>query len=161
MVYGKGQICPFPFWRLMSAINPGLIPGNSGDYQTGIYFPYVCNITAITQEVNATVTTDVAHMFSVGNQVRFQIPSQYGMRQLNGLKGIVLDIPSTTEITVDVDTSNFNAFSVPSLAPFVVIDPAQVIPVGDYNQGYLSPGGVQPFQKNPPGSFTVTLFPGG
>ena len=145
----------------MTAINPGLIPGNSGDYPTGIFFPYACNITAISQEINALITFSQNHMFSVGNQVLFQIPRQYGMQQLAGMSALVLSIPAANQITVNVSTVNFDAFSVPSLAPNQVIDPAMVLPIGTQNTGYQEVGNTVPFQQNTPGSFTVTLFPGG
>lgn len=113
-----------------------------GDYNSGTYSPANEDISTITQAAQATVTTSSDHSFVVGNQVQFLIPSEWGMRQLNGRKGFVISIPSSTQIVVNIDTRNFDAFVTPSPPSLVVIDPAQVAGVGDQNFGSLSPGGV-------------------
>lgn len=131
---------------------------NAGDYATGIFYPYICDITAISSEGFETlVTTSIDHMFSIGNLVSFVIPPQYGMRKLNRLKGYITEIPEADQILVAVDTSNFDPFVIPTVTPPAVIDPAQVQPVGDANTGYQSSTGTT--LEGFPGAFNVTMFP--
>lgn len=138
--------------------NP-LTPGNTGDYLVGRFYPYKCNISAISQGMTTTVTTDVDHMFSVGNQVGFRIPKQWGIPQLNGMTGYISSILSTTEVVVNVNTIGFDPFVTPTPGPYVVIDYPEILPIGDSNTGYSSPGGVPPQTQFVPGAFSVTLQP--
>lgn len=126
---------------------------NLGLFDSGTYTPFVCDISAITQSKNATVTTTEDHGFVQGAQVQFQIPPQWGMRQLNGLKGYVTNIPDSDQITVNINTTTFDAFVVPSPPAYVVIDPAQVSGIGDFNFGTLSPGGIPTNPNTIPGAY--------
>ena len=81
------------------------------------------------------------------------IPKQWGMRQLNLVKGYVLTIPNPDEFTVNIDTSNFDAFTIPTTPDFVVIDDATVVGIGDANYGQSSPGGVVPLPQTIPGAY--------
>lgn len=140
--------------------NPQDNPFNTGDFPTGVFYPYLCGITAISSSGDtSTVTTSIPHMFVVGNQVTFQIPREWGMRQLDQLKGYVVRVPDDMNIVVNINTTYFDAFVVPTTSPLIVINPSQVLPIGDQNTGQLSPGGIPPFPNCPPGSFTVTLLP--
>lgn len=107
---------------------------------TSVYTPFVTGISAITQANPAVITTSVNHGFVIGNEVTFQIPNGWGMLQLNGLSGYITAISSNT-ITVNINTSTFDAFVVPATSH---ISPAQVIPAGDANFGYQSNGNIQP-----------------
>jgi hypothetical protein len=77
----------------------------------------------------------------VGSLVAFQVPKEYGMRQLNGLKVYVFDFDSTS-ILVMLDSTQFDPFVIPSVDPSVVLDPAQAIPAGGANSGTSAPNGV-------------------
>lgn len=113
------------------------VVSNGGLWFSGTYIPYTCNIIAVNNGQTTTVTTDVNHGFIVGNTVQFNIPKQWGERQLDGLKGTVLAITANT-ITVNIDSLLFDVFSTPTVTLPTVIDPAQVLPVGDYNTGCLA-----------------------
>lgn len=126
---------------------------NSGDFYSGIYTPFICDLSAVTQARYPTVTTTVDHSFVVGQVVQFFVPREWGMFQLNGLKGNVLSIPADDQIVVDIDTSTFNAFVTPAPPTYVVISPAQVAGIGDNNFGTLSPGGSPVIPSIVPGSF--------
>lgn len=126
-------------------------------YMDQIYIPYVCNITDITSSGQQTiVTTDITHAFVVGNQVQLLVPQNWGMYQADNLKGIVQAITEHT-VTLNIDSSHFNAFVTPSPPPTVVIQPAQIIPIGGLNYGYLEPGGVTPTEQTVPGAFQAIL----
>lgn len=143
-----GDSISSPFIKIMA-----LNRNNLGLYNSGTYYPFVCDIDSISQAATAVVETVDPHGFEIGNTVQFFIPPQYGMRQLNGLKGTVLSIPSDDQIEVNVDTSNFDPFVIPSPIPLVVIDPAQVAGIGDVNYGNLSPGGIPVLPITVPGAF--------
>lgn len=113
------------------------------------YRPFIVGIFAVVSDGDYTdITTDEEHGFVVGNEVTFQVPAEYGMRQLNGLKAFIVSITDDS-IRVHLNTSTFDEFAVP-LSPN---EPAQVIPVGDQNFGYSSPGGIQPEFIAIPGAF--------
>jgi len=122
-----------------------------------IYYPYLCNITSVTStDFTTVITTAIDHQYVVGNQVTFQVPQQWGMRQLDRLKGYVLAVSSNT-LTVNINTSTFDPFVVPSQPPFV--QPAQVLAIGDANTGNTSPQsypfGIDPVLLIIPGSYAV------
>jgi hypothetical protein len=121
-----------------------------------VYTPYICDIASVSQGQTTVITTDIPHTFVIGNQVAFSIPQEWGIRQLNNLKGYVISITTDT-LTVTIDSSQFDPFVVPSPPDFVVIDPAQVIPVGDANSGYSAPGAVQPQYQSIPGAFQAII----
>lgn len=104
------------------------------------FYPSIRYITNISQATQAIVTLSVTHNFTVGQQVRFVVPTvtstTYGMTQLDGLFGNIVAIDQTDSngsintITVDIDTSGFTAFAFP-LTTSPGFTPAQVIPVGE------------------------------
>jgi len=125
------------------------VVSNFGLWNSGTYIPFTCNIISITQGATTIVTTDVDHGFIVGNTVQFVIPKEYGMRQLNKRGGLVLAVTSDT-IEVNIDSALFDPFVIPiPSSVIIVLDPAQVLPVGDGNTGYLTAGGQSPALKIP------------
>ena len=126
---------------------------NLGLFNSGTYSPHIEDIDAITQSENALVTTVDDHTFVINQEVQFFIPPQWGMIQLNGLKGFVISIPQSDQFVVDIDTSTFDAFVTPTPPAFVVIDPAQVAGIGDANYGDLSPGGTPVIPSTVPGAY--------
>jgi len=141
-------LSPLPLGKVMA-----LNRYNLGLFNSGTYTPFICDIESVSKSKIALIETTENHGFEIGNTVQFFIPLQYGMRQLNGLKGVVLTIPLPDQIEVDIDTSHFDAFSIPTLPPLVVIDPPQVAGIGDVNYGNLSPGGVPILPITVPGAF--------
>lgn len=87
----------------------------------------------------AVVTLSVTHAFTVGQRIRFIIPTvtstSFGMTQLNNVEATIVAINQpdadavTNTITVNVDVSAFTSFAWP-----ITTDPvhtqAQVVPVG-------------------------------
>jgi hypothetical protein len=108
-----------------------------------IYIPYVCNIESVAQQDKLTlITTEIDHTFVVGSLVKFQVPPQYGMRELSDLKAYVISVPAPDQVLLNLNTTGFTPFSIPIVDPLIVLDPAQIIPAGDANSGTLAPGGV-------------------
>lgn len=77
------------------------------------YYPRNRTITSITNAQNASVTFSTNHGYVVGQILGFRVHPDFGMFQINQLQGNVLSVPSSTSITVDIDTSSWDAFSVP------------------------------------------------
>jgi len=113
------------------------VVSNFGLWNSGTYIPFTCEITAVTREKNAVITTAVNHGWIVGNTIQCLVPKEYGMRQLTGIVGTVLSYTSNT-VTVNIDTTNFDAFVVPTVSALTVLDPAVIMPVGDNNTGYVT-----------------------
>lgn len=97
------------------------------------YYPRNRYITAITAASSAVVTLSVTHGFTVGQVVRFIVPSAFGMTEINGLTGTVTAISTANNtITVNIDSSSFTAFAFPTSATAGAgVTFAQVVPVGE------------------------------
>ena len=75
--------------------------------------PEYVYITGVTQATSAVVTLSLAHNFVVNQVLYFDVPSDMGMTQLNGLSGKVTAVGTYT-VTVDIDSSGFTAFAFPA-----------------------------------------------
>lgn len=105
-------------------------------FTPGIFQPAKTMITAITQATQAQVTTSIPHNLTVGAEVDFVVPSQFGMIQLNsivtsGVPAIVVSIVDAFNFTINVNTSGFTAFAFP-VTTAVPFTQAQVVPVGAF-----------------------------
>jgi len=128
---------------------------NFGLYNSGSYLPFTCTITNITSSNQQTVvTTSVNHQFVIGNEVQFYIPPQWGMRELNNLKGTILNTTANT-ITVNINSSLFSSFVTPVVTLPNIVQSPQVSPIGDFNYGTQTPGTNPNLQV--PGSFRNTF----
>jgi hypothetical protein len=122
-----------------------------------VYTPFACDIADIQSVDRLTViTTTVPHGFVLGNLVGFSIPKEYGMTQLSGRKGYVLDLDETT-VTITINSIEFQPFMIPTVIPPKVIDPAQILPIGDANSGSSSPGGIPDPSLTIPGAFRAIV----
>lgn len=100
-----------------------------------IFYPRNRFITKVSQASQAVVTLSVTHGFTIGQVVRFIVPTvtstTYGMTELNGLQATIVDVDlSNNTITVDIDSSGFSAFAFP-LTTAPGFTPAQVVPMGE------------------------------
>lgn len=92
-------------------------------------------IESITNAYPMVITTTTNHGYVAGMIVKFLIPPQFGMVQLNNLKGQVLSLTHDT-LTIDLDSSNFDIFAYPAPLPNAYTPPS-VIP--NSSGHYLSP----------------------
>lgn len=114
-----------------------IVAGTTGTWRKvkfdPIYYPRHRTITKITKATSAVVTMSVTHGYKVGQAVRFVVPAEYGMVEMNGLLGNITAIDTTVTtgntITVDIDSSAFTTFAFPLTAD-VPFTPAMVVPVG-------------------------------
>ncbi len=82
-----------------------------------IYQPAMRIVTAITNAFPASVTTSFNHLYLTGSIVRLDIPLGYGMQQVNQKFGPIT-VTSPTTFTIDIDTTQFDAFSVATTFPY-------------------------------------------
>lgn len=112
---------------------PGAV-GGAGFYRKidfdPIYYPRRRFIVNVTQATNAVITTSVDHGFTVGQEIRFSIPADFAMVELDGLAGTITAVTAST-FTVDIDTSGFTAFAYPTAAGFTSATFAQAVPFGE------------------------------
>lgn len=95
------------------------------------FYPSYRTITKVVQAAYADITFSVQHSYTVGQQLRFSVPADFGMSQLNGKVGTILAVDYTlNSVIVDIDTSSFTAFEFPAPAqlPF---SPALAAPLGE------------------------------
>lgn len=90
-------------------------------------------IASITQSNPATVTTTFAHLYISGTIVRLDIPLADGMQQANQFVGPIT-VTGPTTFTIPLDTTMFDAFSIPVSASPLINICAQVVPVGEVNE---------------------------
>lgn len=137
-------------------LNGPIAPENNPPVEPQFYSPAKFIITALTLGRTTTVTMattafGVTNDFSIGQQVRFIIPPTYGTRQLNEQQGIVISIPTSNQVEVDIDSSiNYDPFiASPTYGP----TPPQILPIGDVNTGVINSSGRSSNGTYIPGSF--------
>jgi hypothetical protein len=114
------------------------VPNNSNTYLPGVIaIPSSLMITGITQSNPMVVTVSVnsvseADTYIPGQLVKLTVPVTYKMIQADGLIGQVLD-NTGLNITLNIDSSLFDAFVVPSGN---VIQPASFAPSGSRNLAF-------------------------
>lgn len=128
------------------ATAPGAI-GGAGFYRIvntdPLFYPSRRFVVNITQAANANVGTSVAHGYVAGQEVRFNIPAQSGMIQLNAtpnnnyLSATVVSVVDDYNFTIDIDTTSFTAFTWPTIAQQPSSFP-MVAPVGEDTAAALS-----------------------
>lgn len=110
-----------------------------------LYFPGTSFINGITLGTTTTVTTTSAHNLRVGQEVAFRIPSQWGTVELNSLPntltpgapayGYVVSVTDFKTVVVNIDSSNYTAFTVLQTVASLPFSYPQIVAVGDVNTG--------------------------
>jgi hypothetical protein len=84
--------------------------------------PEALFITNITQAAQAVVTFGVAHPYVINQNLYFSVHDDFGMVEINGLRGKIV-ATSTYTVTVDIDSTGFTAFAFPLAGAQPVIYP--------------------------------------
>lgn len=158
-----GAVTANTSFTLLTATNalataPGAI-GGGGSYRivnfNPLFYPARRFVTNITQATNAQVSTSVAHGYVPGQAVRFNIPTQSGMIQLNPtaqnnyVYATVVSVVDNYNFTIDQNTTSYTAFTWPTIAQQPSSFPS-VEPVGENTaQALLSPFGQTPTYNYP------------
>lgn len=120
--------------------------GNANLPQPVLYYPGVRAIASITQANPMVVTTLVRQNYQVGDVVVFNIPTIFGMTELNPINGIPQNftvsavnnaIGTQTVTFANVDSTNFTAFAWPAAASYPFSLP-EMIPQGEGNTNNLT-----------------------
>lgn len=130
-------------------------------YIQGRFYPRAQLITNISKANPCVVNLNRDTDFTVGEEVSFRIPANNGsfttMQQIANMKGVVTAIKASTttacsQVTVNIDTSGFSTFSLPTSAQAAA-------GVGQQPVSMLVPAGsgVVPNQ-NPPGTNLLDAF---
>ncbi len=96
--------------------------------------PAQLTILGITQTNPMLVTTDSfipSNVYIPGQLVRFSVPSDYGMYQVNGLTGSILAVNGVI-FTIAIDATRFDPFVIPTPTRFTPA-PATLAPAGSRN----------------------------
>ena len=83
-------------------------------------------ILSITNANPMVVTTVNDHHYVVGMMVKFLIPIQFGMTELNAINAQVIGMTNNT-LTINLDSTNYGVFAYPSPLPSAYTSPS-VIP---------------------------------
>lgn len=103
-------------------------------------------ISAISLGNTTLVTTSTDLNYVIGQECRLIIPQGYGCRQLNEITGLVLSIPSSNQVQLNINSLNGDPFIAANLR-----QEPQILAIGDINQGVTNIEG----RKN-----TTTFIPG-
>lgn len=126
--------------------------GNFAIQNTSLYYPQSRAIRGITLANPMVVTLLYQQNYHVGDKVRFQIPTVFGMQQLNSTpNGLPVEFTvvavnnavGTQSVTLNVDSTAFTAFAWPAAASYPFSLPIMV-PQGEGNTNNLSSFGVSP-----------------
>lgn len=111
-------------------------PYNNPAIQPQFYKPKMYVIEDIILGITTIVTTTIDHDYVIGQNIRLLIPSSYGTIELNEVIGLVIDIPASNQVTLNVSSIGFNSF-VNSAQP----TQAQIVAIGDINSGAINDSG--------------------
>jgi hypothetical protein len=138
-----------PFRLIMSAIVGPIPPFSNPPIAPQYYQPSQFTISAISLGTTTTVTTTANVNYVIGQLVRLLIPASFGCRQLNQQEGYVLSLPAANQVLLSIDSSQNVDPYVASSATTV----AQIVSVGDVNQGYVTTTGRSVPLVSVPGAF--------
>jgi len=123
-------------------------PYSNVPIQSQWYKPNVFIISAISLGQTTTVTTTVNNNYVIGQEVRLIIPLLCGSRQLNGISGYVIAIPSPNQVTINIFSIGSDAFK--SVATGTQ---PQILAIGDINSGYINTNAPNTVIPSIPGAF--------
>lgn len=147
-----GAVTANTSFTLLTASNPlatapGAI-GGAGFYRivynanNALFYPRRRYVVNITQASNAQVSTSIAHGLTPGQDVRFNIPAESGMIQLNPqnnnfyfptsslTNATVVSVVDDYNFTINIDTTAYTAFTYPTIAQ-QPSDIPTVVPFGE------------------------------
>lgn len=98
-----------------------------------VFLPHLRYITAITAASSAVVTFSTVCGFAVGQTIRFNVPSQFGMVEIDQLLGQITAVNTgSNTVTVNINSSAFTAFAFPTSATASAgVTFAHCVPVGE------------------------------
>jgi hypothetical protein len=117
--------------------------GGFFDLSSPVFKPTVRLISSISKGSTTTVTTESAHGYATGMLVKILVPTLIntavpaigltGMTQINNMSGTITVTGSNT-FTIDIDSTNFDAFSIPGTWVKEVGLYPQVVPFAEVSE---------------------------
>lgn len=96
--------------------------GGFFDLSSPVFKPTVRLISSISKGSTTTVTTEAAHGYQTGMVVKILVPTRIntampvdglvGMTQINNMTGTIT-VTGNNTFTIDIDSTDFDAFSIP------------------------------------------------
>jgi hypothetical protein len=117
------------------------------------YQPNVFVISAIAFGTFTTITTTTDMNYVIGQQIRLNIPGNYGCYELNGQTGFVTSIPALNQVEVNINSQNASPFVMTPLPNNSQNALPQIAAIGGVNLGYTSSTGPNIPLVTIPGSF--------
>lgn len=114
----------------------------------------VRQIEVISNTYPMVVGTTENHGYVLGMMIKFSIPKQFGMNELNDLDGQVVALTDKF-LAISIDSTNFSLFSYPSSLPSAYVQPS-IIP--NSSGSYLPP---KPLPYGNQNSFQGVFFNNG
>lgn len=120
--------------------------GNVGFQNSSLYYPQNRAIAAVSLANPMVVTTLVQQNYAIGDKVRFQVPTQFGMQQVNSTNnGLPLEFTvravnnavGTQTVTLEADSTAYTAFAWAAAASYPYGLPI-MIPQGEGNTNNLA-----------------------
>lgn len=106
------------------------------------YFqPSRFEIANITLGITTLVETTEDQNYVIGQLIRLIIPQDYGSYQLNNVEGYVIEIPSDTEVVVDIDSRFSNPYISSPTLTFPNFSISQIMAIGEINSGSINASG--------------------
>ncbi len=113
------------------------------------YKPKKFVISNVTLGSTTIITTNLDMDYVIGQEVRLIIPSSFGCTQLNEVSSIVISIPSSNQVELQLDSlRNVDAF----ISSSATTKP-QILSIGDVNSGVINSSGRRLTGTFIPGSF--------
>ncbi len=140
-------------------ISGPIAPYSNVPIEPQFYKPSQFVITAITYGVTTTVTmsngtNNVSPNYVVGQLVRIVIPEKYGARQLNGQSGLVISLPSSTQVEININSIGTDPFIPnPTFLPNQSQTQPQILAIGDQASGQINSSGRINLGLTIPGAF--------
>jgi|SRR6188768_2795399 len=121
---------------------PGPVPPYTNvPIQPQNYAPRLFDIEDISYSQTTLVTTTEDHDYVIGQMVRLVIPVAFGAQQLNNQTGMVIEIPQTDQVVLNIVSQGDNAFIPSPTFQNNRTTLAQIIAIGDNNSGSINSNG--------------------
>lgn len=114
------------------------ITSQGSEFYIGSGTKSTVTLTAITKAAQAVCTSSAAHTIEVGDSVLFGA-TVTGMAELNGVRAIVVAVPSATSFTINVDSSAFaTAGTAATVTPTAYVKSCEIKSVSGIGSGSAS-----------------------
>jgi hypothetical protein len=105
----------------------------------GYYIPQREVVSNIVKGQATTIYVSTTHHYVVGQLVKLFVPPPWGMREINNIPSYVIDVISSEEFAIDIDSLTFSDYIQTPKYPMTTLP--QVIAIGDNITGNITTTG--------------------